>query len=90
MRYTRHGRRRADERGITEDMILEAVSKPTSSFYDLSSGASVVLKKVDSRHLLVVYSEEDGEIKVITTFITSTAQELIDRKLESNLWVKME
>lgn len=89
MKYTRHGRRRAAERGVSEDVILKAISEPTFSFYDLSSGATVVFRKLDGKHLLVVYSREGDEIRVITTFITSAAQELIDWKLKSNVWVKV-
>ena len=89
MKYTKHGKRRAVERGISEDMVLKAISKPTFSYYDLSSGTTVVFKKLDEKHLLVVYSREGDEIKVVTTFITSVAQELIDGKLRSNVWVKI-
>ena len=89
MKYTKHGRRRSVERGISEDMILKAVSEPTFSYYDLSSGTTVVFKKLDEKHLLVVYSREGDEIKVVTTFITSVAQELIDAKLRSKVWVKI-
>lgn len=89
MKYTKHGKRRALERGISEDMILEAISDPTYAYYDLSTGATVVFKKLDEKHLLVVYSREEDKIKVITTFITSVAQELVDRKLKSNVWVRV-
>jgi len=89
MKYTKHAKRRAAERGISEDVILKAISDPTFSFYDLSSGATVVFRKLDGKHLLVVYSREEDEIRVITMFITSNAQELIDRKLKSNMWVKV-
>ena len=89
MKYTKHGKHRAVERGISEDVILKAISEPTFSYYDLSSGTTVVFKKLDEKHLLVVYSREEDEIKVVTTFITSVAQEFIDRKLKSNVWVKI-
>jgi len=89
MKYTKHGKRRAVERGITEDMIQTALSMPTYTYYDLGTGATVIFKKLDAKHLLVVYSTEDNQTKVITTFITSVAQELIDRKLKSNAWVRV-
>jgi len=89
MKYTKHGKRRAVERGISEDMILEAILEPTYAYYDLSTGAAVVFKKLDEKHLLVVYSREEDEIKVITTFITSVAQEIIDRKLKGSVWVRV-
>ena len=89
MKYTKHGKRRAVERGISEDMILEAISEPTYIYYDLSTGATVVFKKLDEKHLFVVYSREEDEVKVITTFITSVAQEIIDRKLKSSVWVRV-
>jgi len=89
MKYTKHGKRRAVERGISEDMILEAILEPTYTYYDLSTGATVVFRKLDGKHLLVVYSREENEIRVITTFITSAAQEIIGRKLKSNVWVKV-
>jgi len=37
----------------------------------------------------VLYSREEDEIRIITTFITSSAEELIDRKLKGNVWVKI-
>lgn len=89
MKYTKHGRLRAVERGISEDMIVKAVSELTFSYFDLSSGATVVFRKLDGKHLLVVYSREDDEIRVVTTFITSTAQEIIDRKLKDSVWVRI-
>jgi len=89
MKYSKHGKRRTAERGISEEDILKAVSEPSFSFYDLSSAAYVVFKKLDGKHLLVVYACEEDEIKVITTFITSTANEIIDAKLRNNVWVKI-
>lgn len=89
MKYTKHGKNRAVERGVSEDMILKAISEPTFSYYDLSVGTTAVFKKLDEKHLLVVYSRKDDEIKVVTTFITSVARELIDRKLKSNVWVRI-
>jgi hypothetical protein len=89
MKYSRHGKRRALERGISEDLILTAISKPTYSFYDLGSSVFVVLRKLDGKHLLVAYAMEGNEMRVVTTFITSTAQEIIDAKLKGNVWVKI-
>jgi hypothetical protein len=87
MKYTKHGKFRSSERGISEDMILKAILEPDSIFYDLSRSATVVFRKLNEKHLLVVYSKEENEIKVITTFITSVARELIEKKLKSNVWV---
>lgn len=89
MKYTGHGKHRAKERGISEKEITIAVSKPTFLFYDLTSSANVAFKKLNGQQLLVVYVPDGDEIKVITTFITSTAQEIIDSKLKSNVWVKI-
>ncbi|MFB3888416.1 MAG: DUF4258 domain-containing protein [Candidatus Bathyarchaeia archaeon] len=89
MKFTAHGKHRAKERGITEKSIRQAVLEPSSSFYDLSSAAYIAFKKLDGQQLLVVYASEGDEIKVITTFITSSAQEIIDNKLKANLWVKI-
>ncbi|MGB9756247.1 MAG: DUF4258 domain-containing protein [Candidatus Bathyarchaeales archaeon] len=89
MKYTKHAKTRAIERSITEDMILEAILKPSQTYYDLSTGTTIVFKKLDKRHLLVAYSKEDSEIKIVTTFITSDAQEIINRKLEGRTWVKI-
>lgn len=88
MKYTKHGKRRAAERGISEEVIRKALSEPSLSFYDLSSAAYVVFKKLDGKHLLVVYACDEDEIRVITTFITSNAEEIIDGKLKSSVWVK--
>jgi len=63
--------------------------EPTYAYYDLSTGATVVFKKLNQKHLLVVYCMEENEIGVVPTFITSSAQELIDKKLKSNVWVKV-
>ena len=87
MKYTKHGKHRIAERGISEKLILEAVSEPTHSFYDLSSAAYVAFKKLNGKHLLVVYAYQGEEIRVITTFITSSAQQIIDIKLKNNIWV---
>jgi len=89
IRYTKHGERRAAERGVNENMILKAVSKPDFSFYDLSNGATVVFRKLDGKDLLVVCSKTRNEVKVITTFITSDAEQIIEKKLESNIWVRI-
>jgi len=89
MKYTKHGKRRAADRGISEEVILDAVSEPSLSFYDLSSAAFVVFKKLDGKYLLVAYALEEGDVRVITIFITSAAQEIIEGKLKSNVWVKI-
>jgi hypothetical protein len=89
MRYTKHAKTRAAKRGITEDMILEAILRPSQTYYDLSTGTTIVFKKLDKKHLLVAYSKEEREIKIVTTFITSNAQEIISRKLESRTCVKI-
>lgn len=85
MKYTKHGQHRVAERGISEKLISEVVSKPTFSFYDLSSAAYVAFKKLNGKHLLVVYAYRGKEIRVITTFITSFAQQIIDIKLKNNV-----
>ncbi|MCJ7559311.1 DUF4258 domain-containing protein [Candidatus Bathyarchaeota archaeon] len=89
MRYTKHGKLRATERGITESMILKTIKEPTNAYYDLSTSITIAFKKLDGKHLLVAYSKEKNEIKIVTTFITSNAQEIIKRKLKSNIWVKI-
>jgi len=70
-------------------MIFEAILRPSQTYYDLSTGTTIVFKKLNRKHLLVAYSREDKEIKIVTTFITSNAQEIIGRKLESRTWVKI-
>jgi hypothetical protein len=70
-------------------MIFEAILRPSQTYYDLSTGTTIVFKKFNRKHLLVAYSREDKEIKIVTTFITSNAQEIIGRKLESRTWVKI-
>lgn len=89
MKFTGHGKHRAKERGITEKAITLAILKPTSVFYDLTSSANVAIKKLNGQQLLVVYVPDGDEIKVITTFITSSAQEIINSKLKANVWVKL-
>jgi hypothetical protein len=89
MKFTKHAKTRVAERGITEKMILETISQPFQTYYDLSTGTSIVFKKLNKKHLLVAYSKEDSEIKIVTTFITSDAQEIISRKLKSKIWVKI-
>lgn len=89
MKYTKHGKSRAEERGISENMILKAISEPTQAYYDLSTGATVAFKKLNRKHLLIVYSKKENEIKILTTFITSAAQEIIEKKLKNNVWIKI-
>ena len=89
MKYTKHGKHRAAERSISDDVILKAISEPTFSFYDLSSSAYVVFRKLNGKHLLVVYAFEEDTIRVITTFITSSAQDIVEGKLKNNVWVKI-
>jgi len=88
MKYTKHAKTRVAERGITEEMILEAMLQPSQTYYDLGTGTTIVFKKLNGKHLLVADSREDKEIKIVTTFITSNAQEIIGRKLESRIWVE--
>jgi len=89
MKYTKHAKVRAVERRITENMILEAISQPSQTCYDLSTGTTIAFKKLNEKHLLVAYSKENNEIKIVTTFITSNAKEIVSRKLESRTWVKI-
>jgi len=89
MKYTKHGKSRAEERGIGENMILKVISEPTYAYYDLSTGATVAFKKLNRKHLLIVYSKKENEIKIVTTFITSAAQEIIEKKLKNNVWIKI-
>ena len=88
MKFTVHGRRRILERKISEDLIAETVANPSQSFYDFSSSANVVFNKLNGKHLMVVYVHESNEIRVITTFITSAAEEIIRSKLSNHTWVK--
>jgi len=55
----------------------------------LSSSDFVVFKKLDGKQLLVAYALERNEMRVVTTFITSNAQEIIDAKLKGDVWVKI-
>ncbi|MDI6690837.1 MAG: hypothetical protein QME50_03085 [Candidatus Bathyarchaeota archaeon] len=70
-------------------MILEAILRPSQTYYDLSTGTTIVFKKLNGKYLLVAYFKEDKEIKIVTMFITSNAQEIISRKLEGKTWVKI-
>ena len=89
MKFTLHGKHRAAERKITKKSIFEALRNPSRSFYDLSSSAYIVFKKLDGNQLLVVYAQEANDIRIITTFITSVAQEIINNKLNNNVWVEI-
>ncbi|XES78061.1 MAG: DUF4258 domain-containing protein [Candidatus Bathyarchaeia archaeon] len=89
MKFTVHGKHRAKERGITEKAIIQAILEPTTVFYDLSSAAYVAFKKLNGQQLLVVYASEGDQVRVITTFITSSAQEITHSKLNANVWVKI-
>jgi len=89
MKYTKHARKRIVERGISEDMILEAVLRPSQVYYDLSVGTTIAIRGLNERHILVAYVRENDEIKVITTFITSEIQEIVRRRLESGRWVRV-
>jgi len=53
MKFTAHGKDRVTERDISEVQILQAISKPTFTFYDLSSAANVVFNRLNRQHLLV-------------------------------------
>jgi hypothetical protein len=83
MKYMRHVKKRIVER----DMILEAILHSSQVCYDLRTGATIAIKGLNRRHILVAYVREDGEIKVITTFITSEIQEIIRRKIDGGKWV---
>jgi hypothetical protein len=89
MKYSKHAKLRAAERGITESMILDAISQPAQTYYDLSTGTTITFKKLNKKHLLVAYSKENNEIKIVTIFITSNAHEIVNRKVESRTWVKI-
>ena len=51
MKYTKHAKTRAAERGITEEMILEAMLQPSQTYYDLGTGTTIVFKKLNGKHL---------------------------------------
>lgn len=89
MKFTAHGKHRAQERSITEESIMQAVQDPTSLFYDVTSVGYVAFKRLNGQQLLVIYASEGDQVRVITTFITSSAQEIIDSKLKGNVWVKI-
>jgi len=89
MKYTRHAKKRIAERGISEDMILETILHPSQVYYDLRTGATIAIKGLNRRYILVAYVREDDEIKVITTFITSEIQEIIRRKIDGGKWVRV-
>jgi len=89
MKYSKHAKQRITERGITEKMIVEAISKPSQTYYDLTTGTTITFKKLNKKHLLVAYSKENNETKIVTTFITSNPQEIINRKLKTRTWVKI-
>jgi uncharacterized protein YuzE len=50
-------------------MLLEAVYRLSQTYYDITTGTTIVFKKLDKKHLLVAYSKEDREIKIVTMFI---------------------
>jgi hypothetical protein len=51
MKYTKHAKTRVAERGITEEMILEAMLQPSQTYYDLGTGTTIVFKKLNGKHL---------------------------------------
>jgi len=77
MEYAKHARIRAVERCITENMILEAISHPSQTYYDLTTGTTTVFKRLEIK------------IKIVTTFIASNTQEVTSKELEGRRWVKV-
>lgn len=90
IKYTRHCKLRMAERGIREDMVIKAITSPSLKYYDLISRTNIVFKKIDEKHLLVAYSKEGDEIRVVTTFITDSVHDIVKRKVGAGAWVRIE
>jgi hypothetical protein len=56
------------ERGISEDMVVDAFKAPSFKYNDIVNGTTVLFKRLNGKHLMVVYTVENNEIKFVTTY----------------------
>jgi hypothetical protein len=80
---------KAIDDGNSGTVIAGGEAVGTWVVWEVTEGAIVAFKKLNGKHLLVVYSTEKSEIRIITTFITSSAQEIISTKLSNNVWLEI-
>jgi ribosomal protein L7Ae-like RNA K-turn-binding protein len=76
VKCTKHGRGRMIERGISEDMVVDALMAPSLKYIDIVNGTTVLFKRLNRGHLMMIYIVEDDEIKLVTTFITDAAERI--------------
>ncbi len=75
-------------RGVSKRMTAMTVRRPESRYQDLESGATVAVRKFAGRYLVVFFSGEGNDDRIVTVYYASDVSSLISRKLRRGAWVE--
>jgi hypothetical protein len=53
---------------------------PSFQYNDIVNGTTVLFKRLNGKHLMVVYTIENNEINLVTTFITGALKRLLKER----------
>ncbi|WP_099209478.1 DUF4258 domain-containing protein [Thermococcus henrietii] len=70
IRFIPHALQRLEERGIPRELVEEAV-KNSDEVRDGYCGRKVAQKRLNGRLIRVIFEEEEGDVVVITAYVTS-------------------
>ena len=82
MEFSKHARDRMEERGVTEEQVLEAIAKPTRVLRDTKRNRLVYVKSYGRLALFVIV---EGA-KVVTVWIADRWERVVERKVRKGEW----
>jgi hypothetical protein len=72
-------------KGITEELLKDAIRNPDEVLYDSATGRYIALRM--ERKLAVVYEKSGEEIFIITAIYSSNLDEVVRRRKRSGRWI---
>ena len=88
IRFSSHASQKMRFRGILVDEVVLTLRSPDEVYVDLEHDTKVALRKIDDKHIVVVYST-NKDICVVTVYYTRKVDRLIRAKVGRGAWRKI-
>jgi len=69
--YSKHALERMRVRRVSRRLVGVAIIDPDFSYEDVESDALVAVKKHRRRHLVVIFTDSEGRVRIITVYHSS-------------------
>jgi len=89
--FSKHARRKVEERQIAEETLTTVLQNPQARFYDTNSRAQVAVREISqqglSLGLVVAFRRKDDIYHIVTTYPLRDLRNEVERKVKNGRWI---